>query len=170
MNSQGRDRARSKIKPLRRLINNLKRLRHRKGYGVHSPYVYTLVREVFAKQSCDTELYDNLTLLGLKRRHTVEVANFIGSLNANRYAIDPQNCRDYDVVICTTNQTLIEADRLIEESRERGVILIITSHNSTLARELHFMSVVQNHISTSIDKGGYLILINSHLPKQHFIL
>ena len=46
------------------LGNALSRVKHRRGHGVHSPFVYSLVRKVFMSKVLDeslgTVLYDSL--------------------------------------------------------------------------------------------------------------
>ncbi|MFR9651508.1 MAG: hypothetical protein SNG35_05740 [Rikenellaceae bacterium] len=147
---------------IKRFRQNLKRLSHRKGFGIHSPYVYRLVREVFAKRICDArvdgEVVHNLSQMGLKRRYVIELANFI------------YDSRNTSIVLCGGDRSIEHVDEVIEQNREDGAIIIIIDHASTLERELHFRAVVERHRSTSIDKKGYLILFNNHLPKQHFLL
>lgn len=147
---------------IKRLRQNLNRLSHRKGFGIHSPYVYRLVREVFAKRICDAridrEIVRNLAEMGLKRQYVVEIANFI------------YDSRNTPIVLCGGDRSIEHLDEVIGRNRESGATIIIIDHASTLERELHFREVVKQHRSTSIDKKGYLILFNNHLPKQHFLL
>lgn len=147
-------------------VKNLRRLRHRKGFGVHSPFVYTLVREVFTKRICDSSILNQLKEIYLKERQKVEIANFIEHIKATNFGVDVESCKGFDLVVSTNKQSQESLNRLIAESRNSGTTLIIT----TWERKLQLKEIVKAHTSTTIDKRGYLIMMNNHLPKQHFVL
>ena len=101
-----------------------------------------------------------------KERYAVEIANYICDSNVERCEFDPSNCVGINIAICTQQLPLSSITNLIEEAKENSTTLIILSHTNSLERELYFEEVVKNHSSTSIDKKGYLILINGSLPSD----
>ena len=53
------------------LRNRLSRARYFRGHGVHSPFVYDIVREVFMRDGLlpgDRTVYEALTAAGISRR------------------------------------------------------------------------------------------------------
>ena len=59
---------------MRRLGSRLARVRYFRGHGVHSPFVYDLVREVFMRRELlpgGHALYDALLAAGVSRRRAV---------------------------------------------------------------------------------------------------
>ena len=60
------------------LPSYLSRARHFRGHGVHSPYVYDIVRKVFMQRKLQPEgqtLHDALLALDVAKRRAVEIAN-----------------------------------------------------------------------------------------------
>ena len=60
------------------LRNRLSRARYFRGHGVHSPFVYTIVREVFMRRELlpgDRALYGALLEAGVSRRRAVQLQN-----------------------------------------------------------------------------------------------
>ena len=60
------------------LRNRLSRARYFRGHGVHSPFVYDIVREVFMHDGLlpgDRTVYDSLTAAGVSRRRAGQLQN-----------------------------------------------------------------------------------------------
>ena len=64
---------------LRKLPSNLKRARYFRGHGVHSPFVYAVVRQVFMRSRLFPEgatgLYYELLARGISQRRAVQLQN-----------------------------------------------------------------------------------------------
>lgn len=69
---------RRRLRGISRLTDRLSRARHFRGHGVHSPFVYGLVREAFMFHRLrDGEhcLYDALRRVGIFHRRAVQLQN-----------------------------------------------------------------------------------------------
>lgn len=66
----------------------LRRLRHLRGKGVHSPFMYGVVRNVFLPKKImgqDCEFYDELRRKGVKKRNAVLLQNLYDYCGSNEY-------------------------------------------------------------------------------------
>ena len=64
------------------LHNRLVRARYFRGHGVHSPFVYDIVRSVFMRDDLlpgRRDLYDALLTAGVSRRRAVQLQNLMRS-------------------------------------------------------------------------------------------
>ena len=77
-----------------RLGNRLARARHFRGHGVHSPFVYALVREVFMRRGFpagDRAFYEALRAAGVSARRATELQNLLHHCG---YATFGVNCAE----------------------------------------------------------------------------
>ncbi len=156
---------------LSRLDRQMKRLRHKRGHGVHSPYIYSIVREVFMRRELTpamNPLYDTLVGVGLKRRYARELENMRHHCGFSTFDID--SLEQVDMVICTTKSTSDQTLEIVRLSKERGTTVVFVAPHLDTQREQMSEGIVAKHHSTTLDRRGYLVIFNNHLPKQHFIL
>ncbi len=159
-------------------LSTLSRVRHYRGHGVHSPFVYALVRNVFMKRrevvGEQTALFrELLARRTVNRRRAVQLQNLYNYCGYTGYSfvgvagIHP--LRDGEIAVLTVACTAIE--RMVDEVGEsRGVVCVIAPRDSD-ERLKACRRVVERHTGTSIDNRGYLLLFfNDRLPKQHFKL
>lgn len=155
---------------IRGVRDRLQRLRHFRGHGVHSPYIYSIVREVFMRRMLYSgvdamlllELADLSVDISMSRRTLVELHNLFIHCGYKSFGVDPESMTglDYAIVTRNTNST-------IEQARVSGttVVLFGCSRSSIASLKLS-----ESHSSTSLDRGQYVVIFNNHLPKQHYIL
>ena len=65
-------------------------VRHYRGHGVHSPFVYSLVRQVFMRRRVegeDTALYTELILRNVSRRRATQLQNLYSHCGYENYLI-----------------------------------------------------------------------------------
>lgn len=161
---------------LSRLPSNIKRARYWRGHGVHSPFVYKIVREVFMssilKPHDDTPLCDALHPLGVARRRVIELQNLMSQCHYKSFGIDcsPAQMEGKDMVIASLqcNNDMLAA--MAARATELHSTLCILSPSYDRKRDIACKEIVKNHPCTSIDNRGYLLLFNNHLPKQIFKL
>lgn len=160
---------------LRNIPSNIKRARYWRGHGVHSPFVYNIVRQVFMcreLKSDDRSLYEALSSLGIPRRRCIQLQNLLHHCNYTTFEIDPQR-EDFsgvDMVIATIE---VEPDKLAtmtEKATQSGSTLCIMAPAYDAPRHKMCKTLVAQHRCTSIDNRGYLLLFNNYLPKQIFKL
>ena len=160
---------------LRTLPSNLKRARHFRGHGVHSPFVYAIVREVFMRSELNTErreLYDAVLNINVAKRRAIQLQNLMEHCKYATFNIDcePQQFKDCDMVIASIDVPAEELAALADKAREEQTTLCIMSPSLDHERDKACRAIVAAHPCTSVDNRGYLLLFNNHLPKQKFRL
>lgn len=161
---------------LSQLPNNIKRARFWRGHGVHSPFVYKIVREVFMvstlKSNEETSLARELHTIGVAKRRVIELQNLMEHCHYSTYGIDCalEQMEGKEMVIATLQCDNNTLKAMAERATELHTTLCILSPSYDRNRNLACKAIVENHPCTSIDNRGYLLLFNNHLPKQVFEL
>lgn len=157
---------------LEMLPSRLKRARYFRGHGVHSPYVYDIVRKVFMKsklQTSDTALYDSLRERGISRRRAVQLQNLLAHCGYSTFGID-RAAERVDMLVATTDVAPDRLPQLASEAERNRSTLCVMSPYLSAERQRVCRQIVDAHASTSVDNRGYLLLFNNHLPRQRFKL
>lgn len=152
------------------LRNRLSRIRYFRGHGVHSPFVYDIVREVFMRSELlpgDRDLYAALLGAGVARRRAVQLQNL--AIHCG-YATFGMNRADADLCIATRDLPRAETLTLVRQAREGGHTVVLLSPYDGRERQALCAQIVAGHRSTTVDNRGYLLVFNNYLPKQHFRL
>ena len=161
---------------LRNIPSNIKRARYFRGHGVHSPFVYAIVRQVFMcsklYDGSATDLYDALLSCGIAKRRAIQLQNLVSHCRYERYAIDCplEQIAEYDMVIATTAVCPEELAQMATKACEVKCTLCIMSPSRDKARDRACQAIVAAHKCTTVDNRGYLLIFNNHLPKQKFRL
>ena len=156
---------------LKHLGSNIRRWRHLRGHGVHSPYIYAIVRQVFMcreLRATNHDLYDALIDLGVTRRRACELQNLVEHCNYQTWAID--ELKAADLIVATMKTTYDELNKYAEFARQEGKTLCIISPYDNANRWSVSQRIIAEHTSTTVDNRGYLLVFNNHLPKQEFRL
>lgn len=151
--------------------NRVSRARYFRGHGVHSPFVYTVVRQVFmrSKPVAKDELYNSFIGAGIPRRRAVQLRNLAAHCSYQRVGIDC-DCEQYDFVVLTANYPTEHLAEVAAQARSCGTTLAIMSPYAVRERVETCRCIVEAHRSTTVDNRGYLLIFNNYLPKQHFKL
>ena len=156
---------------LKHLPSYLRRARHFRGHGVHSPYVYSIVRQVFMQrklQKEDHSLYTQLLNKGISTRRATQLTNLTMHCNFTSWSIDGlDRC---DILFATLDVAHSELMGYADYAREHGITLCIMSPYNNAQRWETCSTIIDNHPCTTVDNRAYLLLFNNHLPKQRFIL
>ena len=160
---------------LGKLPQRLSRARFFRGHGVHSPFVYNIVRQVFMRSdfiSSDTfytqRLYDTLTEWGVPRHRAVQLVNLCAHCDYHDISCGTAHSGDFIVVPQSVDPT--EFAEYVRVARECGATLAIMEPYLDRRRERACREIVAAHTCTTVDNRGYLLVFNNHLPKQHFKL
>lgn len=154
------------------LGNRLSRIKHHKGHGVHSPFVYGFVRRVLmTKTLCEesgTALYDSLLAEGVAEKRAKELHNTLCYIEGKSYSVNEVEC-DLSILLASyPTERLREA---CEEAKREGVTLAICQPYLNRERQSVVKALIEEHRSTSIDNRAYILFFNNNrLPKQHYRL
>ena len=158
----------------RRLLllgDTLSRLKHRKGHGVHSPFVYGFVRKVLmSKGLCEvagTALYDSLIADGVAKRRAKELHNLLEYIEGQSYSI---NEVEGDLSILLADYPTEKLAEALAAAKMEGVVLAICQPYANRERQSAVKALVDGHRSTTVDNRAYILFFNNHLPKQHYRL
>ena len=155
------------------LGNHISRLKHFRGHGVHSPYVYNLVRKVFMLKQLPVgrahALYHSLIERDVPQRRAVELQNLYYHCAAENFSIDnaPNICQMHFI---TATLPVSQYDALYTKAAQSGTTLVILSPYLNREHRAACTELLMRHESTSVDNRGYIIFFNNHLPKQHYKL
>ena len=153
------------------LPSYLSRARYFRGHGVHSPFVYDIVRKVFMQgklQNTDSALYSALLSKGVAKRRSVQIANLAEHCGYDSWCIDTMEQKQMIILTLDTHYT--ELARYAEYGREKGATLCIVNPYNTRERLNVCLDIIDAHPSTTVDNRAYLLVFNNHLPKQRFRL
>lgn len=140
-----------------------RRIRHYRGHGVHSPFVYSLVRNVFMKRKPHDgtgDIYNKLTAGGVRRR----------------YATELQNLHSYCTYRTLTTYGMPDAGTeelgsMATEAGRSGGTLIVLSPGRTKERKRFCSELALSKKCLSIYRKGYILFFfDDKLPRQHFNL
>ena len=154
------------------LHNRLQRAKFYRGYGVHSPFVYMLVRRAFMAKSVraqdDSSFYDALLRNGVAKRRAVQLQAAFDYCEAKRFSIDVS---DGDFRLFTEAYPTESLAEACQAAQRDGATAVIMKPYADKERQSACQGIVEHHNSTSVDNRGFLMLFNTKkLPKQHFRL
>ena len=158
----------------RRLVllgDRLSRIKHRKGHGVHSPFVYGFVRKaLMVKTLCEgacTALYDSLIAADMSEKRARELYNLFAYIEGQSYSI---NEVEGDLSILLADYPTEQLRAAYEAAAAEGVTLAICQPYLNRERQNEVRALVDAHRSTTIDNRAYILFFNNRLPKQHYRL
>ncbi len=152
------------------LRTRVRRARYFRGHGVHSPFVYDLVRQVFMRRELlpgERELFRTLLSLGVSRSRAVQLQNL--AIHC-RYATFGLDRADADLCVATGALSPEELPALVRTAAEKGHTVAVLGPYDDRERLGVCRRIVAAHPSTTVDNRGYLLIFNNFLPKQHFVL
>ena len=156
---------------LQLLGDRLSRIKHRKGHGVHSPFVYGFVRKVLmTKTLCensDKTLYHNLITKGVTEKRARELSNTLYYIEGLSYSINEVGC---DLSILLTDYPTEQLSEAYDEAKREGVTLAIYQPYLNRERQNEVKALIGGHCSTVIDNRAYILFFNNRLPKQYYRL
>jgi hypothetical protein len=156
---------------LKHLSSRLKRARHFRGHGVHSPYVYDIVRKVFMQSklvSPRIDLYTALREHGVAERRSVQLQNLVAHCGYETWQLDSMEVCHF--ILCTMATPYDQLQAYAAYARENRLTLCILDPYNNAERWDACRTIVAEHRSTTVDNRAYLLVFNNHLPKQVFVL
>lgn len=161
---------------LRQLPSNIKRARYFRGHGVHSPFVYDVVRQVFMCSHLfadgRTDLYYELLGRGVSPRRAVQLQNLMTHCGYESFDMDNDDVSAprCDMMVATVAVAPERLKSMAARAAAMQSTLCIMSPAADRSRDEACSEIVAAHGCTSIDNRGYLLIFNNYLPKQKFRL
>lgn len=157
---------------LQLLGDRLSRAKHYRGHGVHSPFVYGLVRKVFMRKTLQedtgTTLYDALCKLGVSKKSARQLHNTLYYIGGKSFAINDVGC---DLSILLSDYPTDKLCAAYQDAELEGGTLAICQPYANRERQSEVNALIEAHSSTSVDNRTYVLLFfDKKLPKQHFRL
>ena len=151
--------------------NRLSRAKHYRGYGVHSPFVYGLIRKVFMCKHLFEEqasgLFDALLACGVPAKRAIQLQNTLHHCECKAYSI---NAVEGDFALFTADYPAEQLREQYEKAKARGAIFVVLSPYLNRERQNEVKALVAEHCSTTVDNRAYILFFNNHLPKQYYRL
>ena len=163
---------RQRLYGITRFGNRRSRARYFRGHGVHSPFVYNVVRQVFMRSTLTVEedaLFGEMIAAGVPRKRAVQLRNLVAHCSYERAGVDC-GCENHDFVVLTANTPSANLVQIAEQAKQSGTNLAIIAPYANRERDEACKAIIAAHRSTTVDNRGYLLVFNNHLPKQHFKL
>lgn len=153
------------------LPSYIRRARYFRGHGVHSPYVYRIVRQVFMQRKLydlANDIYPRLKSCDIPERRCVEIANLMTVCGYSSCVID--NMSDAHLIVVTLDVDFARLEAFAAYARNFGATLCIMNPYNTRERWAVCQQIIDAHPSTTVDNRAYLLVFNNHLPRQRFCL
>lgn len=154
------------------LTDEITRAKHYRGYGVHSPFVYGLIRKVFMCRrlidASHAELYEALLANGVAPKRAIQLQNAMHYCQYRTFAIDGDSAAEFN--IATADYPAERLESVYAKARQNGTTLIVMLPYANRERRDTCRAIIAGHNSTTVDNRGYILIFNNQLPKQHFRL
>ncbi|MEG1622720.1 MAG: hypothetical protein RR330_05040 [Alistipes sp.] len=150
------------------LPGRLTRARYFRGHGVHSPFVYAIVRQVFMKRkfiSDDHLLYESLLDLHITTHRAMQLQNLYTHCGYTTFGINQVAC---GLCVVTRELSADAVYALVRAAAMDGTTLAVMSPYDGAERAAMCRNIIVGHASTTVDNRAYLLIFNNNLPKQHF--
>ena len=154
---------------LKHLSSRLSRARYFRGHGVHSPYIYNIVRQVFMCSKLSGEehaLYDALQAKGVAKRRAIQLQNLVQHCDYVTWCIDEVSAVPFIVATLDTPSEMLSS--YATYAREHGATLCVMDPYYNAERWSVCERLIDEHPSTTVDNRAYLLIFNNHLPLQRF--
>ena len=156
---------------LQLLGDELSRAKHYRGYGVHSPFVYGLVRKAFMCkgliEGTGSALYDELRANGMAEKRARQLHNVLQYIEGGSYSI---NSVEGDLSILMADYPTEQLREAYERAKREKVTLVISQPYLNRDRQNEVRALMECHGSTTVDNRAYILFFNNRLPKQHYRL
>ena len=155
------------------LPSRVARVRFFRGHGVHSPFVYNIVRQVFMRNTLldeDTTIFAMLQSQSVAKRPAMHLQNLYTHCSYRTFALNALTT-PCDLCIVTEQSDEQTTLDLARRAAMQGTTFALMEPYNGRERAALCHRLVEEHPCTSVDKGSYLLLFtHPNLPKQAYRL
>lgn len=148
-------------------------LRHSRGYGVHSPMLYRIVRKAMMPRKvmgADRTLFNELLAQGIGRRNATRLQNLYTIEHYSEWSIDA-SAGVGGLTILTPNCEESVVRKIAEGLIEKEGVVVVLRRITDCKRRTLCKELVMKHHSMSAESPTMLLLFaRSDLRKQHIII
>lgn len=156
------------------------RIKHFRGHGIHSPFVYSMIRQAFMKRrltSSDASLYNDLRRVRCSRRVARQLQNVLNYCRYKDYSLitsadtSDSNTPESRLIVVMHTVDVDTMRVMIHKARQykTGVAVVYPRHNR--ARFIACRKEVGSGKYLSIDNRRFILFFSEErLPVQHFKL
>lgn len=153
-------------------------VRHYRGHGVHSPFVYRIVREVVMRKreiaGEDRALFDILRSMGVSRKRSAQLQNFYALCGCSCYVVDDEwfaSKEDGVMWVLSKRAEPAVVAEVVRHAESHKVVVCIVYPRSTSKRYKATRKAISEHRGLSIDSIGFVALMcNDNRQKQHIYI
>lgn len=153
------------------LPSKVARMRYFRGHGVHSPFVYRLVRQAFMCREVmggERALFEALCARGIPRKWAVQLQNLYTHCGYRSFSMNRLD-EPCDLCLLTAEVGEAETQAMARKAAEAHTTLVLLTPYEGRDRTRMCRHMIAAHPCTSVDKGGFLLLFSDpKLPKQHY--
>ncbi len=116
------------------------------------------------------DLYERIGAKGeYRKRYIVELQNLYTDSGHHNFSLD-NDIEDVDMAILTPYFPEELTLQVIARAAESGTTVVLLSPHRSHSRERLCERIIGDHYSTTLHRAEYILILNNHLPKQHFQL
>ncbi len=157
------------------------RIKHFRGHGVHSPFVYSLVRQVFMKykfSSTDRSLYNGLRSEDCDKKTSRQLQNLYNHCSYSTFFIlNHSNHSTYnsditsDIIVISSSIDTHQIDEILESSLNSGTPVVVIYPRNNKKRLKTCLTHIDSDKYLTIDNRRFMLFYcDNKLPRQHFKL
>lgn len=149
-------------------------LRHSRGYGIHSPFLYRVVREAIMPlrvRSKEKALYKALRAKGVGRRAATRAHNLLTTLGYTSWSIDEPNGNNEGLSIATPECQLQMIEAMVGGLRTRSGAVCVIHRLGDQKRRAICKGLIIGHNCLSASKPTMKLFFSQQgVSKQHIVI